>query len=86
MRKFILIIFFTPAFAENWKAFSQTVRNPVSASYLGPGAYSNDHIDVFSFHANQAALAKIDHASAGVYSEKRFLIIKRRPRAYLRSN
>jgi hypothetical protein len=58
----------------SWKAQSQTVRNPVSAAYLGLGAYSNNHIDVFSFHANQAALAKINTASAGIYAEKRFLL------------
>jgi hypothetical protein len=38
------------------------------------GAYSNHHVDVFSFHTNQAALAKMNNASAGVYGEKRFLL------------
>src|SRR6185295_15079628 len=53
--------------------FCQTVRDPVSASYIGLGAYSN-YPDVFSFHANQAALAKIKTLSAGIYGEKRFLL------------
>ncbi len=54
--------------------FSQTVRSPVSASYIGLGAYSNSHIDVFSFHSNQASLAGIKNATAGIYGEKRFLL------------
>jgi len=54
--------------------FCQTVRDPVSASYIGLGAYSNDHVDVFSFHSNQASLAKIKTLSAGLYGEKRFLL------------
>jgi len=55
-------------------AFCQTVRDPVSASYVRLGAYSNDHADVFSFHGNPAALAKINTVSAGIYGEKRFLL------------
>ena len=54
--------------------FCQTVRDPVSASYIGLGAYSNNDPDVFSFHTNQAALAKIKMLSAGIYGEKRFLL------------
>jgi len=46
----------------------------VSASYIGLGAYSNSHLDVFSFHINQAALAKVKTVSAGIYGEKRFLL------------
>ncbi len=54
--------------------FCQPVRDPVTASYVGLGAYSKNHIDVFSFHANQAALAKMKTASVGIYGEKRFLL------------
>lgn len=54
--------------------YSQTVRRPVAAPYPGLGAYSLQHADVFSFTHNQAALAQIKHASAGVYSEKKFLL------------
>ena len=54
--------------------FCQTVLEPVSASYIGLGAYSNDHPDVFSFHRNQAALARIKISSVGIYGEKRFLL------------
>jgi len=54
--------------------FCQTVLEPVSASYIGLGAYSHDHPDVFSFHSNQAALARIKISSVGIYGEKRFLL------------
>jgi len=67
----VLIIFIL---CGNCRVLSQTVRRPVSAAYLGLGSYSNNHIDVFSFHSNQAALAKLNNASAGVYGERRFLL------------
>lgn len=63
------VLFWMPVYG-----FCQTVREPVSASYIGLGAYSNDHLDAFSFHTNQAALAKIRTLSAGLYGEKRFLL------------
>jgi hypothetical protein len=53
---------------------SQTSRRPVAASYIGLGAYSISHIDVFSFVSNQASLAQLQNASASIYSEKRFLL------------
>jgi len=52
----------------------QTVRRPVAALYTGLGAYSLTHADVFSFTNNQATLAQIKNASAGVYGERRFLL------------
>ena len=54
--------------------FSQTVRSPVSADYIGLGAYSNNHVDVFSLQDNQASLAKIKSVMVGIYGEKRFLL------------
>ena len=53
---------------------SQGVRQPVSAKYIGLGAYSIQHVDVFSFTGNQAALAQIKNAAAGVYGERRFML------------
>jgi hypothetical protein len=53
---------------------AQTVRRPVAAVYTGLGAYSTDHTDVFSFTNNQASLAQMKNASAGVYGEKRFML------------
>ena len=41
---------------------------------MGLGAYSKNHVDAFSFTANQAALAQIKNGSAGVYGERRFLL------------
>lgn len=53
---------------------SQTLRKPVAAPYTGLGAYSLNHVDVFSFTANQAALAQLKNVSAAVYGERRFLL------------
>lgn len=52
----------------------QTVRRPVAAVYTGLGAYSKNHVDVFSFTSNQASLARLKNANAGVFGEKRFLL------------
>lgn len=53
---------------------AQLLRKPVAASYIGLGAYSINHADVFSFTSNQAALAQLKNASAAVYGERRFLL------------
>ena len=52
----------------------QTLRRPVTAGYTGLGAYSLNHVDVFSFTSNQASLAQLKNISAGVYGERRFLL------------
>ena len=52
----------------------QTVRRPVAAVYTGLGAYSINHADVFSFINNQASLAQMKSAAAGVYGERRFML------------
>lgn len=52
----------------------QALRQPVAARYIGLGAYSKNHIDVFSFTGNQASLAQLKNTAAGVYGEKRFLL------------
>lgn len=70
MRVFLsLLLFYFPPVL-----FSQTVRSPVSAPYIGLGALSNNQIDAFSFHSNQAALARIKNTAVGIYGEKRFLL------------
>jgi len=56
------------------KGFSQVTRRPVASPYLGFGAYSTSHVDVFSANNNQAALAQIKKTSGGVYGERRFLL------------
>jgi len=53
---------------------AQSLRQPVSAVYLGLGAYSTQQNDVFSFTNNQAALAQVKNAGVGVYGERRFLL------------
>lgn len=50
------------------------MRHPIAGSYIGLGAYSKNHVDVFSFTQNQAALAQIKEGGVGVFSEKRFLL------------
>jgi len=56
------------------KIISQITRKPAAAPYLGLGAYSITHADVFSFTSNQASLAQIKGSAAGVYGERRFLL------------
>lgn len=53
---------------------AQTLRQPISAVYLGLGAYSMEQQDVFSYLNNQAALAQVKRSAAGVYGERRFLL------------
>ena len=67
---FLIFILCLSGFA----AFSQTLRQPISAVYLGLGAYSMEHGDVFSFVNNQASLAQVKQITAGVYGERRFLL------------
>jgi len=52
----------------------QSLRTPVTARYIGLGAYSIGHADVFSFTSNQAALMQVKSAAIGVYGERRFLL------------
>lgn len=53
---------------------AQVLRRPLAAAYTGMGAYSINHVDVFSFTANQASLAQLKNSAAGVYGERRFLL------------
>jgi hypothetical protein len=55
-------------------ATGQTLRRPVAAPYIGFGAYSLNHADVFSFTSNQASLAQLKNTAAGVYGERRFML------------
>lgn len=71
MRKIYLLYFFL---LGGDCAEAQSLRKPVAASYIGLGAYSIHHADVFSITSNQAALAQIKNPSFGVYGEKRFLL------------
>lgn len=53
---------------------AQALRQPVSAVYIGLGAYSNQQADAFSYTNNQAALAQIKNATIGMYAENRFML------------
>lgn len=52
----------------------QSVRVPLSGGYTGVGAYSIRHTDIFSFTANQAALAQLQQAAVALYAEQRFML------------
>jgi len=69
--KFVIFLFIYHATIT---CFSQSARQSLIPSYLKTGAYSNNHIDVFSLTANQAALAKIRSFTAGVYSERKYML------------
>ena len=69
-KPFLILLFLSIHFIIN----GQTVRRPVAAVYTGLGAYSTNHNDVFSFSNNQASLAQMKNASAGVYGERRFML------------
>jgi hypothetical protein len=53
---------------------AQLVRKPIGARYIATGAYSKNFTDVFSFTANQAALAQLKTSAFGVYSERRYAL------------
>jgi len=69
MKVFLVSFLYLP-----FAATSQTVRSLVASPYIGFGAYSSNNVDVFSSQSNQASLAQLKQASAGVYGEKRFLL------------
>jgi len=52
----------------------QHIRRPVPSNYTGLGAYSLNSADVFSFTANQASLAQLKTASAGIFAERRYFL------------
>lgn len=54
--------------------FSQDLRKSMAATYAGPGAYSIQHADIFSFISNQASLAQLTNAALGLYGERKFML------------
>ena len=52
----------------------QMVRQPISVTYTGLGAYSKKFVDVYSATSNQAALAQLKSGAFGVYGERRFML------------
>lgn len=55
-------------------SYGQIIRTPVSAVYTSLHTYSSQFKDAFSFRANAASLAGVKNFSAGIYSERRFLL------------
>jgi hypothetical protein len=55
-------------------SFGQNAKQTLISSYLKTGAYSKTQNDVFSFSANQANLAQFKTFSAGIYSERKFML------------
>lgn len=53
---------------------AQSLRYSISMPYISLGAYTTKQTDPFSFTNNQAALAQIKSAGAGVYGERRFML------------
>lgn len=70
MRKHLL----APLLLFTISAPAQVFRQPLSAPCIGIGAYSTEHTDVFSSAGNVAALAQLQTVTAGVYSERRFML------------
>jgi hypothetical protein len=56
------------------KADAQTLRQPVSSSYLRVTGYSSQFTDAFSSSGNLGALGKQQAFSAGLFTEKRFFL------------
>ena len=56
------------------RCLSQSAKQSLIPAYLKTGPYSNNHTDVFSYSANQAALAKTRSFTAGVFSERKYLL------------
>jgi len=71
LRKIYIVVFIFNFYSI---AFCQAVRHRIAARYIGLGAYSLNHVDVFSFTSNQASLAQVSSAAGGAYGEKRFLL------------
>ena len=53
---------------------AQTLRYNISMPYTGLSTYSSQQTDPFSFTGNQAALANIKQAGAGLFCERRFML------------
>lgn len=54
--------------------FSQTTKSSLLSPYIKASTYSTEQTEVFSFHANQAALMQTKSFSAGVFSERKFMM------------
>lgn len=53
---------------------AQSIRTPLATPYTSIGTYSKNFADAFSAGANQATLAQVQYASAGVFAERKFML------------
>jgi len=65
---FAVFLFCTPGI------YAQVSKTPVSVIYPSLTAYSSQFKDAFSFRSNAAAVADLKSFSAGIFSERRFLL------------
>ncbi len=63
-----------PLLLAGYFMYCQPSRSPLSARYTSMGAYSKNVRDAFSGSINQASLAQVKYAAAGVYAERRFML------------
>jgi hypothetical protein len=68
----IVVLFFSCHFC--FCCFSQTAKQSFISPYIKTGAYSHKQADVFSFGTNQASLVTARSFSAGVFSERKFML------------
>lgn len=54
--------------------YGQTLQQPLAGGYYANNAYSKKKADIFSTIFNQASLANLQQATAGIYNERRFLL------------
>lgn len=64
----LTVILLMTAFAS-----TQLLNNPAAAGYASTGTGSKN-ADILAVAANPAALAGLEHTTAGIYSERRFLL------------
>lgn len=69
--KYPCFLFFTLLYL---RCNSQLLRSSIPVSYTTIGTYSQHFTDVFSFTKNQATLSNVKNITAGVYSERRFML------------
>ena len=73
MKRTLLFTAITTCF-NGFQSIAQTVRMPVAVFYPAVTVYSSQQKDCFSFRDNSASLAELETFSAGVFSERRFLL------------
>jgi hypothetical protein len=71
--KIILLVLIFPCIAM-LRGYGQSLRYTIAQPAIHLSAYSQQQNDPVSFTGNQAALARVKNAGAGVYGERRFML------------